>query len=93
MGATQRISRLNPKSQKNYWNTKSTKKKFKKTVFRTLIVERSQKWKRGTRRNLQARLKFQKKKIGRLNQPIRTKTFPKRRMFSTFKKKWSQKCV
>jgi hypothetical protein len=71
----------NPK--KNYWSTKSInqKKKYrKKTVFRTLKVERGQKYARTT--EFAGSTQNPKKNIGTSNQPIKTKIFPKKCTFA-----------
>jgi hypothetical protein len=63
--------------KKNYWNTKSINqnKKFKKkTVFRTLKVERGQKY---ARTEFAGPTQNPKKIIRTSNQPIKTKIFPK----------------
>jgi hypothetical protein len=62
----------------NYWNTKSinqNKKFLKKTVFRTLKVERSQKY---ARAEFAGPTQNPKKNIGIPNQPIKPKIFPKK---------------
>jgi hypothetical protein len=79
--------------QKNYWNTKSinqNKKILKKTVFRTLKVERGQKY---ARTEFAGPTQNPKKIIRTSNQPIRTKFFPKKSMFSTLKVLRSQNLV
>jgi hypothetical protein len=80
MKATQQICRLNPKS-KNPKSTNQNQKLLKKTVFRTLKVEKSQKFVWGLPDEI-CRLdqKF-KKIIETSNQPIRTKIFLQKMYF------------
>jgi hypothetical protein len=81
-----KASNLQAESQipkKKYWNTKyiNQNQKFKKkTMFRALKVERGQKYAQTEFADPTQNLK---KIIRTSNQPIRTKIFPKKSMFST----------